>query len=122
MTIADATALRDPSWVKREAGYHAHAIGEVNLMLRKYNGLAPPTVRRGYHSVEAELARVYEDGAAEILQQLRDTTGTADGGVSSGKTEEEEEDQVKAWDGIDVALPKLKDLWRSWVGRLFNRR
>ncbi|KAF7329000.1 DUF1992 domain-containing protein [Mycena venus] len=48
-------AWRDPGWAKREAGYHAAALAEVNERVRKYNALAPYAVRRTPYVLEAEL-------------------------------------------------------------------
>lgn len=41
-------------------------------MVRKYNLLAPASVRRGYYELDAELSRAYEGSTSEILQGIQD--------------------------------------------------
>ncbi|KAI9434410.1 hypothetical protein F5148DRAFT_83597 [Russula earlei] len=41
MSLADARALRDREWEARERAYHESALRELNLLVRKYNALAP---------------------------------------------------------------------------------
>jgi DnaJ family protein C protein 28 len=63
--------MRDPEWEEKEKSYHEHGIAELNTMVRRYNGIAPYSVRRGLHTREAELARCYETSGERILSELR---------------------------------------------------
>ncbi|PPR04442.1 hypothetical protein CVT26_002271 [Gymnopilus dilepis] len=69
-TLHDIKAHRDQSWVEKEKSYHETAIAELNALVRKYNGLAPYAVRRAYYSREAEIGRLYDECAPEILRQI----------------------------------------------------
>jgi DnaJ family protein C protein 28 len=120
LTRAGTGALRDAGWAAREAGYHAHAVGELNALVRKYNGLAPATVRRGYYSVDAELDRAYDAAADEVLEGLRARVAGEEGGL--GERTEREGDEVREWDGAWVGIPSLSDMWRGWLGRLFKNK
>ena len=74
--LATATAeslsrMRDPEWEKKEFSYHTYAIAELNSQVRRYNGIAPYSVRRGLYTVEGELARVYANCGQHILDALK---------------------------------------------------
>ena len=63
-------SLRDREWEERERSYHDTAIAELNLLVRKYNAVAPYVVRRAYYSRDTELLRAYRDCGKEILRGL----------------------------------------------------
>lgn len=63
--------MRDAEWEQKERGYHEHAIAELNSQVRRYNGIAPPSVRRGLFTVEGELTRCYANCGQYILDALK---------------------------------------------------
>ncbi|EJD01655.1 uncharacterized protein FOMMEDRAFT_44419, partial [Fomitiporia mediterranea MF3/22] len=68
LTLEDIRSIRDTNWVNRESNYHASALGEVNEVVRRYNGVAPYSVRKPYFVKEAELERVYWACAEDVLE------------------------------------------------------
>lgn len=68
--IANSGAYRDKEWEERERGYHDASVKNLNSLIRKYNVVAPPTVRASVTSVETELASCYRECAALIKQEL----------------------------------------------------
>lgn len=62
---------RDRAWEEKELGYHNAAVGELNSLVRKYNGMAPYPVRRPPYSVDVERERVYKECAEKIMEVLR---------------------------------------------------
>ncbi|KAH8834371.1 hypothetical protein DL96DRAFT_1580345 [Flagelloscypha sp. PMI_526] len=71
--------MRDVEWEVKERGFHETAIGEINKLVMRYNGMAPFTVRKPYHETRAELDAVYDECAEEIEQKLLQRA--LDGGV-----------------------------------------
>ncbi|KAL5507779.1 hypothetical protein ACEPAH_5397 [Sanghuangporus vaninii] len=72
LTASDARQLRDPAWAAREASYHASALGEVNELVRRYNGVAPYSVRKPYFEREKELERCYAESAGDVVEGIRE--------------------------------------------------
>ncbi|PFH50172.1 hypothetical protein AMATHDRAFT_61666 [Amanita thiersii Skay4041] len=70
ITLERIKSVRDEEWVKKERSYHETALGEVNGLVRNYNGLAPYPVRRPYYVLNVELERMYEEAAEEIMKRL----------------------------------------------------
>lgn len=79
-TPESLSLLRDVEWEQKERAYHEHAIAELNSQVRRYNGLAPYSVRRGLFTVESELARCYSNCGQHILDALK---ASPDSAVSS---------------------------------------
>ncbi|KAF9024332.1 hypothetical protein BDZ89DRAFT_1162278 [Hymenopellis radicata] len=71
LTLEDIKKVRDNAWMQRQEGYHDAAMDDVNSMVRKYNGIAPYAVRRPYYSRAAEIERLYEACAEDILRELQ---------------------------------------------------
>ncbi|KAH7107167.1 hypothetical protein BKA62DRAFT_686170 [Auriculariales sp. MPI-PUGE-AT-0066] len=63
-------AFRDASWEARERSFHEAAVNEVNRVVRKHNGIAPTTVRKGYLMREVELHKCYEASVDDISEEL----------------------------------------------------
>jgi DnaJ family protein C protein 28 len=78
-TLADVQAYRDEEWMAREHAYHTVAVDELNSLVRKYNGLAPYSVRRPYHVLAAELDRVYLEAGRDVLSGLAESARQASG-------------------------------------------
>ena len=76
LTSAEVSALRDSDWETRERAYHDTAIEEINSLVRKYNGMAPYSVRKPYYMRVAELEN---DLLALELTALRVVANSADG-------------------------------------------
>ncbi len=73
ISLDEIKRLRDPEWVKKEQSYHETAISELNSLARKYNGLAPYSVRRPYYYTrESEIDRMYETCAEDIMRELQE--------------------------------------------------
>lgn len=68
--IASAHEYRDVEWEKRELGYHERTVDAVNQLIRRYNVVAPPSVRAGLVSVASELDGCYRDCGPLIKEEL----------------------------------------------------
>ncbi|KAI4517453.1 hypothetical protein K525DRAFT_243364 [Schizophyllum commune Loenen D] len=115
ITAEQVRALRDPAWEARERAYHDVALGEVNALVRKYNGLAPYPVRRPYYMLHVELERVYEGCVDDVMEGLAERYGkgsTLPRGASEG------EDGERGGGEGDGSVMGLGELLRSWVQRL----
>ncbi|KAF9534664.1 hypothetical protein CPB83DRAFT_780344 [Crepidotus variabilis] len=72
LTLEDIRRHRDKEWIERERSYHETGIREINALVRKYNALAPYSVRRNLYTREAEVGRLPDECAHEILRNIRD--------------------------------------------------
>ena len=72
LTVSTLSALRDSDWEAREESYHEAAVQDVNSIVRKYNAIAPYTVRRPYLTRRAELERCYGMSGDLILRALQE--------------------------------------------------
>lgn len=123
LTADECRNLRDAEWEKRESGYHDIAISELNAIVKRYNGVAPFPVRKTYFNRAAELQKVYEDGAEEILKGVRRRVadGSVGGGpytTSVGYDEEGEGGQSKGESTVILGEPSgLWDIVKSWIRR-----
>ncbi|KAI0313136.1 hypothetical protein OF83DRAFT_1086534 [Amylostereum chailletii] len=88
LTLADVQAHRDPEWEARERAYHDTAVGELNALVRKYNGLAPYAVRRAYYVLGVELEKVYEESGADVLEGVMRRVESGDEAIGRGYVEE----------------------------------
>jgi DnaJ homolog subfamily C member 28 len=108
LTASYLSNLRDVEWEERERGYHEHAIGEVNSFIRKYNGIAPYTVRRGLLTREDELKRCYEGSGERILEELRAMNTGASARSIRNKTQQDynlnESKEPSLWQQLIQAL------------------
>lgn len=62
---------QDKEWESNEYLFHKESIETLNKTLRKYNGIAPYSVRRRLVTLENELEKCFRDGKADILTELR---------------------------------------------------
>lgn len=67
-----ALQYRDAEWEARERDYHEASLKEVNSIIRKYNVVAPASVRKGLLVRERELERVYEEARVRLVRRLSD--------------------------------------------------
>jgi DnaJ homolog subfamily C member 28 len=88
LTEEKLSQMRDSEWEHKERAYHEHAVAEINSQVRRYNGLAPYSVRRGLHTVEGELARCYAKSGRLILDALKTDPKSAVHGNSKTYTSE----------------------------------
>ncbi|KZT06443.1 uncharacterized protein LAESUDRAFT_653321 [Laetiporus sulphureus 93-53] len=118
LTLDDVIALRDAEWEAREQAFHETALEEVNALVRKYNGLAPYAVRKGYYSRSAELDKAYRDSAEDILQGLAERMSSVNkSGRFSGVTDGwEDDDRATEPPGVTSSVSRwtLRDLLRDW--------
>ncbi|KAF8914441.1 hypothetical protein CPB84DRAFT_1669273 [Gymnopilus junonius] len=126
-TLQDIKAHRDPSWVEKEKSYHETAVAELNSLVRKYNGMAPYAVRRAYYSREAEINRLYDECAADILRQISEREenphfklGGGGGEGSSGGTTGHaggplQETGARSPEGISFT-EWIRSFFRRWFG------
>ncbi|KAG6853135.1 hypothetical protein C0991_006615 [Blastosporella zonata] len=120
VTLGDIKAFRDSDWERREHSYHQVALGELNALVRKYNGMAPYAVRRPYYVYSVEMGRLFEESAETILSELnarmqlnepRDTTkASADGSATSGIGAQGSDGRLQIW--------YLRDLFKAWLQAL----
>lgn len=73
---------RDAEWVAKETTYHEVSLKEVNNVIRKYNVVAPSSVRKGLLTRERELQRAYEDSKVRLIRQLSDGLNPANSSPS----------------------------------------
>jgi hypothetical protein len=69
--IEGSGQFRDEDWATRERAYHESAVAGVNSMIRKYNMVAPQSVRMSITSVDAELSLCYKDCENLIKEELK---------------------------------------------------
>ena len=69
--IADCGDFRDPEWEAREEGYHERTVAELNNLIRRYNIVAPASVRANLTTPEAELKACYRDCEGLIREELQ---------------------------------------------------
>lgn len=117
LSLDDCKALRDSEWETRERAYHDIAIGEVNSAVRRYNGVAPYPIRRPLYDRTAELKRVYESGAEEILKAIRQRVAEGSVGVSEASFLGDEEGQGGSGTRGGRVVMRSYGFWemiRSW--------
>lgn len=115
LTLNDIKSFRDSEWVNQEKGYHETAIAELNSHVRKYNGVAPYTVRRAYYTREMEIQRLYDDCAEDILRSIA-------GRVQETQLLSSYSSQGGDSDPTNVAYRDVKKLsFLQWLRRLFER-
>ena len=117
LTLSDVTGsrIRDRAWEAREKGYHEAAVGEINRLVRRYNGVAPYAVRRGYLTREGELERVVEVCGRDILAEVARRREVGDVTVGEGDAQREDE----AGGGSDESMQQmgLRAMWKRWFAR-----
>ncbi|KAK0491555.1 hypothetical protein IW261DRAFT_1438315 [Armillaria novae-zelandiae] len=116
--LNDVKRHRDPDWEMRERTYHDTAVEGVNALVRKYNGLAPYSVRRPYYNRSVEIGMLYEDCAGEIMKQLAERVESVQGGGTPGYHSEVESHHEA---GEVVKIISLKDLFLAWWYRLVGK-
>ncbi|KAK1229263.1 hypothetical protein PQX77_007685 [Marasmius sp. AFHP31] len=118
--LGDVKSYRDKVWEQREISYHEKAIDEVNALVRKYNGLAPYSVRRPYYIRSAEVTKAYEDSAEDILQGVKErlTNVTGTGNRMAGSKASDIHADV---DGIDEGFMSIRQLFLGWLDRVVGR-
>lgn len=119
LSLGSVTSLRDREWEERECSYHDTAVAELNSLVRKYNALAPYSVRRPYHSREAELAKAYQDCGDDILRGIserrREIHGRSDASPPSDVESSVDFD-------TSMAYPlRFRDIIRRWFMKLRDR-
>ena len=133
-TLETIKAHRDPDWVNKEKGYHETAVAELNSLVRKYNAVAPYAVRRPYYIREAEIGKVYDEAAPDIVQMIakraqeagttlrssNDGTsqgaggrGSGGGGPSSGILDRSED-----FHGVIGIVRWLRSVFLRWFGTI----
>lgn len=68
--ILGVPEFRDSEWEAREAAYHNRSIEDMNLLVRKYNIVAPQTIRMSLLSLDSELRSCFKDCQATITAEL----------------------------------------------------
>ncbi len=61
----------DPEWEARERSYHTVAVNSLNETVRRFNIVAPYSVRRPFFSLASELERTYRLARPYIVSELR---------------------------------------------------
>ncbi|KAL0951975.1 hypothetical protein HGRIS_008628 [Hohenbuehelia grisea] len=119
--LSSSPSLRraQTTWETQERSYHDAAVGELNNLVRKYNGLAPYAVRRTPYTREGELERLYRDAAPDIVEGLKLRAGQLSKG--HGKVRGVSEDGEGGGPAGEDTAP-LKQYWGpSWLRDVFRR-
>ncbi|KAG2073545.1 hypothetical protein BDR04DRAFT_1010276 [Suillus decipiens] len=119
LSLGNATSLRDREWEERERSYHDTAVAELNSLVRKYNALAPYSVRRPYYSREAELAKAYQDCGDDILRGISERRGDI-----HGRSNASPPSQLESSVNIDASATyplRFRDILRRWFMKLRDR-
>ncbi|EPQ58913.1 hypothetical protein GLOTRDRAFT_69931 [Gloeophyllum trabeum ATCC 11539] len=118
LTLSSVTALRDPEWEERERSYHITALDELNALVRKYNGVAPYSVRRPYYRIEEELEKAYRESGEEILRGVDERVkGKGKKPELRGYAEAEDGGGGGVLDGPGEVL-RIRDVIREWFAWL----
>ncbi|KAG1806524.1 uncharacterized protein HD556DRAFT_1224609 [Suillus plorans] len=120
LSLGSVTSLRDREWEERECSYHDTAIAELNSLVRKYNALAPYSVRRPYYSREAELAKAYQDCGDGILREISERREIHGRSGASPPFEVESSVDVDASSSTTNPL-RFGDIIRRWFMKLRER-
>lgn len=67
-----AKRYRDPEWIERERAFHDTCVAELNNVVRRYNIVAPPSVRRGLVDRQRELERLFVDAHMDLALAVSD--------------------------------------------------
>ncbi|KAG2156355.1 hypothetical protein DEU56DRAFT_937463 [Suillus clintonianus] len=119
LSLDRVTSLRDREWEERERSYHDTAVADLNSLVRKYNALAPYSVRRPYHSREAELAKAYDVCGEDILRGISERRREIH--ARSGASLLSEVESCAEVDA-SVAYPlRFRDIIRQWLVKLRDR-
>lgn len=121
LTIEKVLAFRDTEWEARERAYHSTALDEVNSLVRKYNGLAPYSVRRGQYALEVELERAYKDSAEDILAGIAERVKAGTAGRRGVSFDDEDRGPVQAAGDGSWSPVRWRDLFREWFTSFMKR-
>jgi DnaJ homolog subfamily C member 28 len=123
-TLEDARNHRDQEWVTREHAYHTVALDELNALVRKFNGLAPYTVRRPYYIIQSELERAYRDASEDVLSGLAENARKAGVGrrPDIGRGLVDDDDGVGVGSGGSGGVDEPLRLWDAVTGWFRRRR
>ncbi|KAG2757554.1 hypothetical protein P692DRAFT_20712154 [Suillus brevipes Sb2] len=119
LSLGSVTSLRDSEWEERERAYHDIAVAELNSLVRKYNALAPYSVRRPYYSREAELAKAYQDCGDDILRGISKRRREIHG--RSGAAPLSEVESSVDTDTSTAYSLRFRDIIRRWFMKLRDR-
>ena len=72
--VNESVTYRDQDWEIREQAYHERAITGINSLIRKYNVVAPSSVRMNVTDVKTELQACYRDCGDMIKEELERRT------------------------------------------------
>ncbi|PWN48547.1 hypothetical protein IE53DRAFT_389238 [Violaceomyces palustris] len=72
-TVEVARSYRDREWIERERAYHSLEIDRLNQKIRKYNHLAPFSVRKGLLDRERFLDQVLNDSFPLLVSALSES-------------------------------------------------
>lgn len=119
LSLGSLTSLRDSEWEERERSYHDIAVAELNSLVRKYNALAPYSVRRPYYPREAELAKAYQDCGGDILRGISERRREIHGRSGAPPLSEVESSVVT--DTSTAYFLRFRDIIRRWFMKLRDR-
>jgi DnaJ homolog subfamily C member 28 len=118
--LSAATSLRDPAWEQQEKSYHEAALKEINDLVRRYNGIAPYSVRRSYHDMAQELKRCYDRCGEAVVRELEERVKAfSKEAKGRGMTDESEEGLREG--GPQVPVIRVRDVIRGWMQSLAAR-
>jgi len=109
LSASDLSKLCDREWEQKERGFHEAAVEDINSLVRKYNGIAPYSVRRPYHNVKGELELCYEKSGEALLDQLKQREQHA---AATGESEFiDEDDDRHSLGGTSADLTGPTTFW-----------
>lgn len=119
------SGYRDPAWLEKERSYHEMAIKELNGIVRRYNGVAPYTVRRPLYTREAEVDRMYEDCVDDIRKGLEERSRNlgvgSQGSGSRGGGGVQADGKLAGWILGDKPSIYLFRKIVKWIREVFRR-
>jgi len=125
LTAEQASRFRDSEWESRESAYHDKAIEGINGLVRKYNGLAPYTVRRTYVTKQQELDRCFLASGEEIIGNFKGSYGGSQSIRATSPSEDEEGLGGGALGKEDKPVTtsfSLRQLVLRWMSKLSGNR
>ncbi len=110
MLLEICKSYRDAEWVEKELKYHSLELMDLNVKIRRFNGLAPYHTRRSLLDRETELDRIFRQApgrlAMQVSQDLRDKREGRDrtGAGPTAKRKPREKPTYDIW-GNEVITP-----------------
>lgn len=91
----------------------------MNSLVRKYNGLAPYSVRRSYYVRSVELEKAFKDAGPDILRGIEERSTKLGFEVKGNMPRDSEKSGVET---VGAKSPwSILDVIRDWLSKLSGR-